>query len=64
DQHKLVLICLATGFYPKEIEMNIRLNETVLEDQTISVEIDKNHKGFYDCLVIHSSLIEPVSVKR
>ncbi len=71
DQSKLVLSCLATGFYPRDIEMNIRLNRTVLENQIssgirpnadgsfqmrTSVEIDTNHKGFYDCLVNHSSL--------
>ncbi len=51
--------------------MNIRWDESVLENQIssgirpnadgsfqmkTSVEIDANHKGFYDCLVIHSSL--------
>ncbi|KAI2666971.1 Beta-2-microglobulin [Labeo rohita] len=78
DQHKQVLTCLVTVIYPRDTEMNIRLNKTVLKDQTsseirpnadgsfqlsISVEIDKNHKGLYDCLVFHSSLTEPVSVK-
>uniref|UniRef100_A0A673FLZ3 Ig-like domain-containing protein n=1 Tax=Sinocyclocheilus rhinocerous TaxID=307959 RepID=A0A673FLZ3_9TELE len=73
DQSKLVLSCLATGFYPRDIEMNIRLDETVLEKQTSSgirpnadgsfqmrssVKIDANHKGSYDCLVIHSSLTQ------
>ncbi|KAL1254929.1 hypothetical protein QQF64_012990, partial [Cirrhinus molitorella] len=71
DQSKLVLTCLATGFYPRDIEMYIRRNESVLKNQIssrirpnadgsfqmrTSVEIDTNHKGFYDCLVIHSSL--------
>ncbi len=71
DQSKLVLTCLATGFYPRDIEMNIRWDESVLENQIssgirpnadgsfqmrTSVEIDANHKGFYDCLVNHSSL--------
>ncbi|XP_051727528.1 H-2 class I histocompatibility antigen, K-Q alpha chain-like [Ctenopharyngodon idella] len=78
DHSNLVLTCLATGFYPRDVQMNIRLNRTKLEDQTssgirpnndetfqmrISVKIDRNLKGFYDCLVIHSSLTEPVSVK-
>uniref|UniRef100_A0A8C1K891 Uncharacterized protein n=1 Tax=Cyprinus carpio TaxID=7962 RepID=A0A8C1K891_CYPCA len=40
DQCKLVLSCLVTGFYPRDIKMNIRLN----------------HKEFYDCFVIHSTL--------
>ncbi len=71
DQSKLNLSCLATGFYPRDIEMNIRWDESVLENQIssgirpnadgsfqmkTSVEIDANHKGFYDCLVNHSSL--------
>ncbi|KAK9958175.1 hypothetical protein ABG768_012349 [Culter alburnus] len=78
DDSKLVLTCLATGFYPRDVQMNIRLNRTVLEDQTssgirpnddetfqmrISVKIDRNHEGSYDCLVIHSSLTEPVTIK-
>uniref|UniRef100_A0A672LUJ0 HLA class I histocompatibility antigen, B-58 alpha chain-like n=1 Tax=Sinocyclocheilus grahami TaxID=75366 RepID=A0A672LUJ0_SINGR len=73
DQSKLVLSCLATGFYPRDVEMNIRLDETVLENQTSSgirpnadetfqmrssVETDANHKGSYDCLVVHSSLTQ------
>ncbi|XP_050992851.1 zinc-alpha-2-glycoprotein-like isoform X2 [Labeo rohita] len=71
DHSKLVLTCLATGFYPRDIKMYIRLDGSVLENQTssrirpngngsfqmrTSVEINANHKGFYDCLVIHSSL--------
>uniref|UniRef100_A0A673IHX2 Immunoglobulin C1-set domain-containing protein n=1 Tax=Sinocyclocheilus rhinocerous TaxID=307959 RepID=A0A673IHX2_9TELE len=49
DHSKLVLICLATGFYPRDIEMYIRLNRINIEN-----------KVSYDCLVIHSSLTEPV----
>ncbi|XP_048059171.1 H-2 class I histocompatibility antigen, K-B alpha chain-like [Megalobrama amblycephala] len=78
DDSNLVLMCLATGFYPRDVQMNIRLNRTKLEDQTssgirpnddetfqmrISVKIDRNDKGSYDCLLIHSSLTEPVSVE-
>ncbi|XP_067267648.1 zinc-alpha-2-glycoprotein-like [Chanodichthys erythropterus] len=78
DHSKLVLTCLATGFYPRDVQMNIRLNRINLEDQTssgirpnddetfqmrISVKIDRNDKGSYDCLLIHSSLTEPVTVK-
>ncbi|XP_026101404.1 HLA class I histocompatibility antigen, Cw-3 alpha chain-like isoform X1 [Carassius auratus] len=76
DHSKLVLICLVTGFYPRDIEMNIRLDRTALGNQIFSeirpnddgsfqmrssVKIDKNHRGSYDCHVIHSSLTEPVS---
>uniref|UniRef100_A0A673ISE5 Ig-like domain-containing protein n=1 Tax=Sinocyclocheilus rhinocerous TaxID=307959 RepID=A0A673ISE5_9TELE len=76
DQNKQVLICLTTGFYPRDIEMDIRFNKTVLKDQTssgirpnddgsfqmrTSVEIDRSHEGIYDCFVIHSSLTEAVS---
>ncbi|XP_048059146.1 RT1 class I histocompatibility antigen, AA alpha chain-like [Megalobrama amblycephala] len=77
DHSNLVLTCLATGFYPRDVQMNIRLYRNILEDQTsgirpnddgsfqmrISVKIDCNHEGSYDCLLIHSSLTEPVSVK-
>ncbi|ROJ01476.1 Class I histocompatibility antigen, B alpha chain [Anabarilius grahami] len=78
DDSKLVLTCLATGFYPSDVQMNIRLYRINLEDQTssgirpnddetfqmrISVKINRNHEGSYDCLLIHSSLTEPVSVK-
>ncbi|XP_048059167.1 zinc-alpha-2-glycoprotein-like isoform X5 [Megalobrama amblycephala] len=78
DEYSLVLTCLATGFYPRDVQMNIRLYRNILEDQTssgiranddetfqmrISVKINRNHEGSYDCLLIHSSLTEPVSVK-
>uniref|UniRef100_A0A671QGR3 Ig-like domain-containing protein n=1 Tax=Sinocyclocheilus anshuiensis TaxID=1608454 RepID=A0A671QGR3_9TELE len=78
DHSKLNLSCLATGFYPRDIEMNIRLNRINTENQTsseirpnddetfqirTSVKIDRNHKGSYSCFVIHSSLTEPVSVE-
>ncbi|XP_051727520.1 zinc-alpha-2-glycoprotein-like isoform X2 [Ctenopharyngodon idella] len=74
DDSNLVLTCLATGFYPRDVQMNIRLNRNILEDQTsgirpnddetfqmrISVKINRNHEGSYDCLVNHRSLTEPV----
>ncbi|XP_048059220.1 class I histocompatibility antigen, Non-RT1.A alpha-1 chain-like isoform X2 [Megalobrama amblycephala] len=78
DDSNLVLTCLATGFYPRDVQMNIRLYRINLEHQTssgirpnddetfqmrISVKIDCNYKGSYDCLLIHSSLTEPASVK-
>ncbi|XP_058609960.1 DLA class II histocompatibility antigen, DR-1 beta chain-like [Onychostoma macrolepis] len=58
--------------------MNIRLDRITIENQIssgirpngdgsfqmrISVEIDTNHKGSYECFVIHSSLTEPASVE-
>ncbi|KAG1929075.1 major histocompatibility complex class I ZKA [Pimephales promelas] len=73
DGGELLLTCLATGFYPRDVEMNIRLNRINLEDQTssgiranhdetfqkrISVKIDRNHEGSYDCLVTHSGLTQ------
>ncbi|XDV33593.1 hypothetical protein PO909_003958 [Leuciscus waleckii] len=73
DESKLVLSCLATGFYPRDVQMNIRRNKYIVEDQTssgirpnddetfqmrISVKIDRNHEGSYDCLVTHSSLTQ------
>ncbi|XP_067267069.1 zinc-alpha-2-glycoprotein-like [Chanodichthys erythropterus] len=79
DDCKLVLTCLATGFYPRDVEMYIRLDRNILEDQTSSgirpndnetfqmrnsVEIDRNDKVSYDCLVIHSSLTASVKWGR
>ncbi|ROJ01473.1 HLA class I histocompatibility antigen, Cw-8 alpha chain, partial [Anabarilius grahami] len=79
DDSKLVLTCLATGFYPRDVQMNIirrcrtkrkcqtsseiRPNDDETFQMRISVKIDRNLKGSYDCLLIHSSLTEPVSVK-
>ncbi|XP_048059229.1 zinc-alpha-2-glycoprotein-like isoform X1 [Megalobrama amblycephala] len=78
DHSNLVLTCLATGFYPRDVQMNIRRNRTKLRHQTssgirpnddetfqmrISVKINRNYKGFYYCLVNHSSLRKPISVK-
>uniref|UniRef100_A0A8C1IJQ3 Ig-like domain-containing protein n=1 Tax=Cyprinus carpio TaxID=7962 RepID=A0A8C1IJQ3_CYPCA len=78
DHSKLVLICLVTGFYPRDVEMNIRLNRINIQNQISSgirpnddesfqmrssVKIDRNHRGSYDCHVIHSSLTEPVTVE-
>ncbi|XP_026088241.1 major histocompatibility complex class I-related gene protein-like isoform X1 [Carassius auratus] len=78
DHSKLNLICLATGFYPRDIEMNIRLDESVLVNQTssgirpnddgsfqmrTSVKIDANHNGIYDCLVKHSNLTQARPIK-
>ncbi|XP_048059160.1 zinc-alpha-2-glycoprotein-like [Megalobrama amblycephala] len=75
DDRKLVLTCLATGFYPRAIEMYIRLDRNILEDQISSgirpnddetfqmrnsVKIDRNYKVSYDCLLIHSSLTASV----
>ncbi|XP_048036313.1 H-2 class I histocompatibility antigen, D-37 alpha chain-like isoform X1 [Megalobrama amblycephala] len=77
SKRELVLMCLATGFYPRDVQMLmfIRLDRTNLEDQTssgirpnddetfqmsTSVKIDRNYEGSYDCLLIHSSLAEPV----
>ncbi|XP_050992848.1 zinc-alpha-2-glycoprotein-like [Labeo rohita] len=78
DHSKLVLTCLATGFYPRDIEMNIRLDRTIIKNQRssgfrpnadgsfqmrTSVEIDRNHMEPYECLIIHSSLKQQVVIK-
>ncbi|XP_067281141.1 zinc-alpha-2-glycoprotein-like [Pseudorasbora parva] len=70
DRSKLNLTCLATGFYPKLIEMKITLNGVELkpfrstgvrpnDDETfqmrISVEIHRDEKKGYECHVRHSS---------
>lgn len=70
DQSKLYLSCLATGFYPKHIEMKITLNGIEIQpsnstgvrpndDETfqmrIGVEIRRDEKEGYECHVLHSS---------
>ncbi|KAL1254938.1 hypothetical protein QQF64_012999 [Cirrhinus molitorella] len=70
DKSKLILTCLASGFYPKHIEMNITLNNITLQpfsstgvrpndNQTFqirtSVEIHRDEKQSYECRVLHSS---------
>lgn len=71
DQSKLKLTCMATGFYPMDVEVYITVDDYVLKNQTsseirpnndgsfqmiFSVEIDTNHSGYYNCQVIHNSL--------
>ncbi|XP_051991578.1 zinc-alpha-2-glycoprotein-like isoform X2 [Xyrauchen texanus] len=75
DQNKLILTCLATGFYPKHLEMNMMLNGIKLDhinssgirpngDETfqlrISVEIHRNETEGFECHVNHISVKEPV----
>uniref|UniRef100_A0A671MJF2 Immunoglobulin C1-set domain-containing protein n=1 Tax=Sinocyclocheilus anshuiensis TaxID=1608454 RepID=A0A671MJF2_9TELE len=70
DQSKQILTCLATGFYPKLIEMNITLNNITLQpfsssevrpndDQTFqirtSVKIHRDEKRGYECRVLQSN---------
>ncbi|XP_016113164.1 patr class I histocompatibility antigen, A-5 alpha chain-like, partial [Sinocyclocheilus grahami] len=70
DQSELILTCLATGFYPKHIEMNITLNNITLhpfsstgvrpnDDQTFqirtSVKIHRDEKRGYECRVLQSN---------
>uniref|UniRef100_A0A673LEB0 Ig-like domain-containing protein n=1 Tax=Sinocyclocheilus rhinocerous TaxID=307959 RepID=A0A673LEB0_9TELE len=70
DQSELILTCLATGFYPKHIEMNITLNNITLQpfsssgvrpndDQTFqtrtSVKIHRDEKQSYECRVLQSN---------
>uniref|UniRef100_A0A672L612 Major histocompatibility complex class I-related gene protein-like n=1 Tax=Sinocyclocheilus grahami TaxID=75366 RepID=A0A672L612_SINGR len=55
DHSKLVLICLS------QIFSEIRPNDDGSFQLRSSVKVDRNHKGSYDCLVIHSSRTEPVS---
>ncbi|KAI2643049.1 Zinc-alpha-2-glycoprotein [Labeo rohita] len=72
DQSKLILTCLATGFYPKHIEMNVTQNNITLQpfsstgvrpnnNQTFqmrtSVEINRDEKQSYECHILHSSQI-------
>ncbi|KAL1254940.1 hypothetical protein QQF64_013001 [Cirrhinus molitorella] len=69
DQSNLILSCLATGFYPKHIEMNITLNNITRQpfsstgvrpsdNQTFqirtSVEINREEKQSYECHVLHN----------
>ncbi|XP_048012955.1 uncharacterized protein LOC125246135 isoform X2 [Megalobrama amblycephala] len=48
DETKLKLTCLATGFYPKDVMMIIRKNQTSLpEDEIESTKIRPNHDGSF-----------------
>lgn len=73
DRSKLNLICLATGFYPKHIEMKITLKNGSVEpfistgvrpnddesfQMRISVEIHRDEEESYECHVSHSSLTQ------
>uniref|UniRef100_A0A671MJD2 Immunoglobulin C1-set domain-containing protein n=1 Tax=Sinocyclocheilus anshuiensis TaxID=1608454 RepID=A0A671MJD2_9TELE len=73
DQSKQILTCLATGFYPKLIEMNITLNNITLQpfsssevrpndDQTFqirtSVKIHRDEKRGYECRVLQNGSLE------
>ncbi|XP_052439502.1 zinc-alpha-2-glycoprotein-like isoform X2 [Carassius gibelio] len=69
DQSELNLTCLATGFYPKHIEMKITLNNITVQpfsssgvrpndNQTFqmrtSVKMHRDEKQGYECHVLHS----------
>ncbi|KTF75054.1 hypothetical protein cypCar_00046049, partial [Cyprinus carpio] len=72
DQSKLILTCLATGFYPKHTEMKITLNEIELQpfsstgvrpndDHTFqlrtSVNINRDEKQSYKCHVLYNGQV-------
>ncbi|KAA0709931.1 H-2 class I histocompatibility antigen, K-B alpha chain [Triplophysa tibetana] len=72
DQSKMDLTCLATGFYPKHLQMDITMNGTKLQspaevrpndDKTFqlrtTVRIKKEEKRGFECHVTHSSLTQP-----
>ncbi|XP_051992403.1 zinc-alpha-2-glycoprotein-like [Xyrauchen texanus] len=76
DKSKLILTCMATGFYPRDVKMNVTLlgghselsNSSEIrpnDDETfqlrISVEINRHYKDGYQCHVVHSSWTQPVS---
>ncbi|XP_039534196.1 zinc-alpha-2-glycoprotein-like [Pimephales promelas] len=78
DRSKLNLSCLATGFYPKHIEMKITLNGRNLEafsstgvrpnddesfQMRISVEIHRDEEESYECHVSHSSQTQTLIIK-
>ncbi|KAL0167155.1 hypothetical protein M9458_038999, partial [Cirrhinus mrigala] len=69
NESKLILTCLATGFYPKHVEMNVALKNITLQpfsstgvrpndNQTFqmrtSVETHRDEKQSYDCRALHS----------
>nr|XP_001919291.4 uncharacterized protein LOC563036 [Danio rerio] len=79
DETKLKLTCLATGFYPNDVMLNIRRNclpEDETEstgvrpnhDQTFqlrkSVEIKEDQIDEYDCHLTHRTLKNPVTATR
>ncbi|XP_077050979.1 zinc-alpha-2-glycoprotein-like [Siphateles boraxobius] len=75
---KLNLSCLATGFYPRHMEMKITLNDRNLErfsstgvrpnedesfQMRISVEINRDEEESYECHVSHSSRTQTQIIK-
>ncbi|KAL0199006.1 hypothetical protein M9458_007546, partial [Cirrhinus mrigala] len=78
DRSKLKLTCMATGFYPKDITLNIRkYHKSLPEDEVESTGIRPNHDGTYqlrksveinenedayDCIVLHTTLKEPIII--
>lgn len=71
DHSKLDLTCLATGFYPKHIQMDITMNGITLEspagvrpndDKTFqlrsTVRINREEKEGFECRITHSSLTQ------
>ncbi|XP_067282493.1 H-2 class I histocompatibility antigen, Q10 alpha chain-like [Pseudorasbora parva] len=79
EKSKLKLTCLATGFFPKDMEMTIRKYRSSLPEDEIEFSgIRPNHDGSfqmrksveikadgadYDCFVSHRTLKEPITVK-
>lgn len=76
DQSKMDLTCLATGFYPKHLQMEITMNGIKLQspaevrpndDKTFqlrtTVRIKKEEKCGFECHVTHSSLLQPNIIK-
>ncbi|XP_056312595.1 H-2 class I histocompatibility antigen, Q10 alpha chain isoform X2 [Danio aesculapii] len=76
---KLKLICLATGFYPKDVYLTIRKYRTALSNDVESSGVRPNHDGTfqlrksiyiyedekaeYDCYVSHKTLGAPIIKK-
>uniref|UniRef100_A0A8C1M9A3 Immunoglobulin C1-set domain-containing protein n=1 Tax=Cyprinus carpio TaxID=7962 RepID=A0A8C1M9A3_CYPCA len=61
-----VLVCLATGFYPKHVQMEIRRDQTPNADGSFqlkkSLKILPSERSRYQCVVKHQTLTEPLII--
>ncbi|XDV33658.1 hypothetical protein PO909_003980 [Leuciscus waleckii] len=62
-----LLVCLATGFYPKHVQMEIRHDQTPNADGSFqlkkSLEILPSERSQYQCVVKHQTLTEPLIIR-
>uniref|UniRef100_A0A3B1IMP8 Immunoglobulin C1-set domain-containing protein n=1 Tax=Astyanax mexicanus TaxID=7994 RepID=A0A3B1IMP8_ASTMX len=63
DSRKLILTCMATGFYPKHVKMSLRKSGTEIPEHLItSSGVRPNHNGTYQLRKMDVSVCLSVSV--